>query len=157
MNKKYINIYNTLINLTRDKKLYTGFKNQDTFSDRMVFLLLHFSFFLKAYNKECSKKTLQDVFDYFFKQIEVSIREMGFGDTVINKKMKNYINIFYSMLNEVNEWEEIEVHQKNKILDNYINNVDNSNYITNYFTNYLNYLKKNSFNSFLKGVIKPNF
>ena len=66
MNKKYINIYNTLINLTRDKKLYTGFKNQDTFSDRMVFLLLHFSFFLKAYNKECSKKTLQDVFDYFF-------------------------------------------------------------------------------------------
>ena len=48
-------------------------------------------------------------------------------------------------------------HNYDKILDNYINNVDNSNYITNYFTNYLNYLKKNSFNSFLKGVIKPNF
>ena len=157
MNKKYINIYNTLVSLTRDKKLYIGFESQDTFSDRMVFLLLHFTFFLKAYNKKCSKKTFQEVFDYFFKQIEVSIRELGYGDTAINKKMKNYINIFYSMLNEVNKWEEIETSEKNKILLNYINIDNNITYITNYFTKYLNYLKKNAFNSFLKGVINPNF
>ena len=157
MNKKYINIYNTLVSLTRDKKLYIGFESQDTFSDRMVFLLLHFTFFLKAYNKKCSKKTLQEVFDYFFKQIEVSIRESGYGDTVINKKMKNYINIFYSMLKDVDKWEDIQRSEKNIILNNYINITNNEDYITNYFTNYLNYLKKNSFNSFLKGVIKPNF
>jgi Uncharacterized conserved protein len=157
MNKKYINIYNTLVSLTRDKKLYIGFESQDTFSDRMVFLLLHFTFFLKAYNKKCSKKTLQEVFDYFFKQIEVSIRESGYGDTVINKKMKNYINIFYSMLKDVDKWEDIQRSEKNIILNNYINITNNEDYITNYFTNYLNYLEKNAFNSFLKSVIKPNF
>ena len=41
----YINIYNTLVELTRNKDLYKGFKNQDTFSDRLIFFLLHFAFF----------------------------------------------------------------------------------------------------------------
>ena len=154
MNNKYINIYNNLINLTRNKKLYNGFTSQDTFSDRMVFLLLHFSFFLKAYKKDCSKETLQEVFDYFFKQIDNSIREMGFGDTTINKKMKNYINFFYNMLNDIDKWENLDKQNQEKLLNKFINSSNNINYIAIYFSNYLNYLKNNSFNSLLKGVIK---
>ena len=50
MNDKYINIYNNLVNLTRNKELYKDFKVQDTFSDRLIFFLLHFAFFLKIYN-----------------------------------------------------------------------------------------------------------
>tara|TARA_Y100000590_G_scaffold103_1_gene143 strand:- start:36 stop:509 length:474 start_codon:yes stop_codon:yes gene_type:complete len=157
MNKKYINIYNSLINLTRNKKLYNSFTNQDTFSDRMVFLLLHFSFFLKAYKNDCSKETLQDVFDYFFKQIDNSIREMGYGDTTINKKMKNYINLFYNMLNEVDKWEGLDKSKQEKILNKFIHLSNNTNYIASYFSNYLNYLKNNPFNSLLKGVINPKF
>ena len=49
MTINYINIYNNLITLTRNKELYKGFKVQDTFSDRMIFFLLHFAFFLKIY------------------------------------------------------------------------------------------------------------
>ena len=48
----YINIYNTLVELTRNKDLYKDFKNQDTFSDRLIFFLLHFAFFLKVYKEK---------------------------------------------------------------------------------------------------------
>ena len=47
MNEKYLNIYNNLIKLTRNKDLYKIFKDQDTFSDRLTLFLLHFAFFLK--------------------------------------------------------------------------------------------------------------
>ena len=44
---------------------------------------------------------MQELYDYFFRQLELSIREIGYGDATINKKMKNYINVFHSMLNEI--------------------------------------------------------
>ena len=48
----YLNIYNNLVGLTRNKELYKDFKDQDTFSDRMIFFLLHFAFFLKIYKND---------------------------------------------------------------------------------------------------------
>tara|TARA_B100000767_G_scaffold234920_1_gene227947 strand:- start:366 stop:512 length:147 start_codon:yes stop_codon:yes gene_type:complete len=45
----YINIYNNLVTLTRNKELYNGFKVQDSFSDRLTFLLFHFAFFFKDF------------------------------------------------------------------------------------------------------------
>ena len=61
MNYKYINIYNKLVTLTRNKELYKNFNKQDTFADRLVFLLLHFAFFLKAFKKNNDKNVLQEM------------------------------------------------------------------------------------------------
>jgi len=58
MSKEYLNIYNNLVKLTRNKDLYKGFKNQDTFSDRFIFFLLHFAFFLKVYKENNDKKII---------------------------------------------------------------------------------------------------
>ena len=107
MNSKYINIYNNLVNLTRNKDLYKNFVNQDAFSDRLTVLLLHFAFFLKIYKKDNSKNILQDIYDYIFRQLELSIREIGYGDQSINKKMKDYINIFYAMIDKIDNWEDL--------------------------------------------------
>ena len=38
MNSDNLNIYNNLVKLTRNKKLYQNLKNNDTFSDRLVIL-----------------------------------------------------------------------------------------------------------------------
>ena len=157
MNNKYINIYNSLVNLTRNKTLYEGFIKQDTFSDRMIFFLFHFSFLLKVYKNECSKKTMQDVFDYIFKQLELNIREIGYGDVSVNKNMKNYINLFYNILETAEKWEKLNKNDQQKVFLKYLNLSTNNEKITNYFENYLNYLKNNTFNSLLKGVIKLNF
>ena len=39
MNTEYLNIYNNLIKLTRNKLLYTNLTKEETFSDRIIFLL----------------------------------------------------------------------------------------------------------------------
>ena len=157
MNNKYINFYNNLVNLTRNKNLYKQFTTQDTFSDRLIIFLFHFAFFMNVYKHESSKITLQEVFDYTFKQLELSIREIGYGDASINKKMKDYINIFYSILNKVEKWSKYDKDTQNLIFDDYLNLKKNNPIFSEYFNKYIIYLKKNSFNSMIKGVIKPNF
>ena len=157
MNNKYINFYNNLVQLTRNKILYKDFISQDTFSDRLVIFLFHFAFFLNVFKSNFNKNILQTVFDYVFKQLEISIREIGYGDVSINKKMKNYVNTFYSILNEIERWEDLDIDSQNLIFEDYLNIKKESLILTKYFENYRNYLKKNTLNSLLKGVIKPSF
>ena len=157
MNISYINFYNNLVHLTRNKILYKDFTSQDTFSDRLVIFLFHFAFFLNVFKSNFNKNILQTVFDYVFKQLEISIREIGYGDVSINKKMKNYVNTFYSILNEIERWEDLDIDSQNLIFEDYLNIKKESLILTKYFENYRNYLKKNTLNSLLKGVIKPSF
>ena len=157
MDNKYINFYNNLVHLTRNKILYKDFTSQDTFSDRLVIFLFHFAFFLNVFKSNSNKNILQTVFDYVFKQLEISIREIGYGDVSINKKMKNYINTFYSILKKIDGWDDLDVVSKNLVFEDYLNIKKESLILTKYFENYRNYLKKSTFNSLLKGVIKPNF
>ena len=59
--------------------------------------MLHFAFFLKIYKNDKNTKLLQEIYDFNFRQLELSIREIGYGDQSINKKMKDYINLFHSI------------------------------------------------------------
>ena len=97
------------------------------------------------------------MFDFIFKQLELSIREIGYGDASINKKMKNYINIFYSILNKIEKWDNLNKNSQNDIFEEYLSFKSKTLLLPEYFENYRDYLKKNTFNSLLKGVIKPNF
>ena len=157
MNKDFTNFYNNLVHLTRNKILYKDLIGQDTFSDRLVVFLFHFAFFLNVFKSNSNKNILQTVFDYVFKQLEISIREIGYGDASINKKMKNYVNTFYSILNRIEKWEDLDIKSKNLIFHDFMNIKKESLILPEYFENYRNYLKKNTFNFLLKGVIKPNF
>ena len=80
MSENYINIYNNLVNFSRNKKLFTEFTKEDTFSDRLIIFLLHFAFFLKIYKNNENQDKMQNIYDYIFKQIELNIREIGYGD-----------------------------------------------------------------------------
>jgi cytochrome b pre-mRNA-processing protein 3 len=153
MNYKYINIYNTLINLTRNKELYKNFTKQDIFSDRLLFFLLHFAFFLKVFKKDNHKKILQDIYDYVFRQLELSIREIGYGDQTINKKMKNYINLFYSILDKIDNWEELSDIDKSIILSNFLDKEADIVFLANYLEKFRLKLTNNTLNFYIKGVI----
>ncbi len=153
MNDKYINIYNNLVNLTRNKELYKNFNSQDTFSDRLLFFLLHFAFFLKIF-KNNDKNILQDIYDYIFKQLELSIREIGYGDVTINKKMKDYINLFHTIINKIENWNSINNNQKSNVITSLLNIPNNDDLIV-YFDQYSVELKNNTLNFYIKSVIKP--
>ncbi len=157
MDNKYINIYNNLVNLTRNKSLYENFSNQDTFSDRLIFFLFHFGFFLMVFKKNTEKEILQEIYDYNFKQLELSIREMGYGDVAINKKMKTYLNIFHAILDKIDNWENLSDFEKSKILSNFFNINEVKSNLIDYFNKYLLNLSNNTLNYYIKGVIKHKF
>ena len=149
---EYINVYNNLIKLTRNKDLYLNLSEAETFSDRTVFLLLHLSFFIKIYKDSNSKNTIQEIHDFVFKQFEISIREIGYGDVSINKNMKKYVNLFYDILSKIDTWENYKANQKSEILNTYINNPKNISFFTNYFDNLSIFYKNNALNHFTKDI-----
>ena len=157
MNNKYINIYNNLVNLTRNKELYKNFFKQDTFSDRLIFFLFHFAFFLKVFKKNNKKKILQEIYDQIFKYLELSVREMGYGDVTINKKMKTYLNTFHSILDKINDWEIASDSDKNKVLSDFLNIDRETSNLIDYFDNYIINLSNNTLNFYIKGVVKDKF
>ena len=152
MNTKYINIYNKLINLTTNKNLYKGFTKQDTFSDRLIFFLLHFAFFLKIYKNDNNSKLLQEIYDFNFRQLELSIREIGYGDQSINKKMKDYINLFHSIVSEIHFWDNYLKKDKKIKISKFIENIDNIDYLIDYFDDFKEDLSKKNLNYYLKSV-----
>ena len=152
MKDKYIYIYNNLIQLTRNKELYKDFKDQDVFSDRLIYFLIHFAFFFKNFKNNENKETLQEIYDFTFRQLELSIREIGYGDQSINKKMKDYLNLFHNIIDKIHFWDDLTDSEKINILKNYVLNSNNGPLLLNYFENYLKTLKKNTLNSYIKSV-----
>ena len=155
MNDIYLKIYNNLVNLTTNKKLYINLTKQDTFSDRLSLFLLHFAFLQKNLKSTENKKTLQELYDFIFRQIELSIREIGYGDQSINKRMKDYINLFHSIVSEIHFWDETDLAEKEKLISKFLNNFDNFNELAHYFVKFNENLAKKTLNSFIKSVSKP--
>ena len=153
MDQKYIHIYNNLINYTRNKDLYKNLSREDSFSDRLTLFLLHFSFFLKNYKNDENKKTLQEIYDYNFRQLELSIREIGYGDQSINKKMKDYINLFHSMVSEIHFWNKLSKSEKLKKISFFLGDFKNNEELLDYFNDFDENLSKKTLNSYLKSVI----
>ena len=119
--------------------------------------MFHFAFFIKQYKNNDNKAEFQQIHDFFFKQLELSIREIGYGDVTINKKMKEYVNTFFFIIDKVDIWNDISESKKMIFLSNLLNIRDNSSFFIEYFKKYVNYLENNTFIYFTKDVIKHNF
>ena len=155
MKENYLYVYNNLINYTRNKDLYKSLNREDKFSDRLTFFLLHFSFFLKNFKNEENKKILQEIYDFNFRQLELSIREIGYGDQSINKKMKDYINLFHSMVSEIHFWDKLTPDEKRKKFLVFLTDFENIDDLLSYFDDFNLNLSKKTLNSYLKSVSNP--
>ena len=157
MKNNFLNIYNNLIKLTRNKSLFEKLNIQDSFYDRMIVFFIHFAFFLKVYKKEDNKQYLQKLYDFVFNQIDISLQEAGHGDTTINKKMKNYVSIFHSIIKKVDYWESLKNEEKTNFFSTFFEHSIESSYFVEYFEKYRNFLTNNTLNHFTKGVISHKF
>ena len=150
-------LYNKIVFLTRENFFYKDFKLSDSFSNRIYLIFFHLCFILIALkNKESDKNYQQAIFDFFFRQIELNCRELGYGDITINKKMKALIKLFYEILIQCNNWKYLQIDNKNNLLLNFFSNkYDNkilTNKLVNYFDKFAFFIEYISLNSITKGV-----
>ena len=95
-------LYNNILLLSRNKLFYTKYDLIDTFQNRIHLIFMHISFIfikIKKNNKnQIYKIFCQKIYDLIFNKIELNMREIGFGDTTINKNMKFLVKTFYNIL-----------------------------------------------------------
>ena len=60
-------------------------------------MFIHFSIMMIV-SKKKGKKFEQESYDNFFHNIENNLRELGFGDVSVNKKMKDFNKLLYDIL-----------------------------------------------------------
>tara|TARA_B100001029_G_C15051161_1_gene450814 strand:- start:1691 stop:2236 length:546 start_codon:yes stop_codon:yes gene_type:complete len=94
-------IYQNIIQRSRLKFFYLDKQIEDTFESRFDLIIFHsfiiFQFFRENKIKDESSLS-QNLFDFMFKDFENNLREMGFGDVAVNKKMKVFISAFYGRI-----------------------------------------------------------
>ena len=90
-------MYNKLLLLSRNIFFYKDIKLPDTFETRIYLMFIHFSIILIIF-KEKKQKYDQKSYDMLFHNIENNLRELGFGDVSVNKKMKDFNKILYDIL-----------------------------------------------------------
>ena len=69
--------------------------------------------------------------------------------------MKDYINLFHSMVSEIHFWENLSRDEKLKKISIFLYDFENIEYLLEYFENFNDNLSKKTLNSYLKSVIKP--
>ena len=119
----------------------------------LSYFFFHLGFLLKIYKNTEDKDNLQKFFDYCVRQIELSVREIGYGDATINKKMKEYVNLLFSIIDKINNWEDLNDVKKREILNIYIDEILDSEKFIDYFEKYSKFLSKNTFNNLSKDII----
>jgi len=97
-NRHNNNLYNKLVELSRNIYFYKKLSLQDNFETRVILIFLHFSIILININERKTIKFPQKIFDNIFLNIEYHLREVGHGDVSVNKKMKILNKIFYDIL-----------------------------------------------------------
>ena len=159
-------LYNNILLLSRNKIFYTKLNLTDTFQNRIYLIFIHISFlFIKI--KESNKNQIykvfyQKMFDLIFDKIEQNMREIGYGDVIVNKNMKFLVKTFYNILLNCESYNKKSTNLKNLFLTKYLeqkttkNNYNNDDLIE-YFNKYYSFCLDLSSDSVLKGDFNFNY
>lgn len=88
--------------MSRNIFFYRDLSLKDTFETRIFLMFIHYSIILMIY-KEKKYKIDQVNYNNLFFNIENNLRELGFGDISVNKKMKVLNKYFYDILLKLND------------------------------------------------------
>tara|TARA_Y100000590_G_scaffold393700_1_gene472195 strand:- start:53 stop:577 length:525 start_codon:yes stop_codon:yes gene_type:complete len=159
-NTKETVLYNKILSLSRNKLFYTKFDLNDTFENRIHLIFLHISFLLikikSSKQNEIHIKFNQRLFDLIFNQIELNMREIGYGDVLVNKNMKFLVKNFYNILLNCEKYNEKTNESKKEFFFKYLkeNNVKKhsiNDLLIEYFNKYEAFCFDLSLDSVLSG------
>ena len=152
-----LDLYNTLLQLSRNLYFYSKINLKDTFETRIYLMFVHFSIILiifKIKKIEFSQKS----YDNLFYAIENNLRELGFGDVAVNKKMKDLNKIFYDILLKINNSKTNIKLNENLIIKYFPDSNDlNSNkykLFNDYFINFYHFCFEISPETMIKDALK---
>tara|TARA_Y100001935_G_C17207476_1_gene458322 strand:+ start:432 stop:998 length:567 start_codon:yes stop_codon:yes gene_type:complete len=136
-------IYQNIIERSRSKFFYLNMDIEDSFESRFDIIILH-SFIIFYFLKNLSeneKKLSQFLFDFMFEDFDNNLREMGFGDIAVNKKMKVFITAFYGRISNYSKGvDQLKNNFDDKLLTQAILNNIYKGKVSN--TGFLNFFKK---------------
>ena len=143
INKHERDLYNTLLSLSRNIFFYTKIKLKDTFDTRIFLMFIHFSIMMIVFKKK-GKKFNQDSYDSLFHNIENNLREAGFGDVSVNKKMKDFNKQLYDILLKIENKKNNSFKLNKELVIKYFNELDEPNKdkfieFDDYFKNFYNF------------------
>jgi cytochrome b pre-mRNA-processing protein 3 len=165
-NKQELLLYNKILELSRNKLLYTKIGIKDTFQNRIHLIFIHVCFLFIKTKHENSKKIYkefyQKTFDLIFNKIEVDMREIGFGDTTVNKNMKHLIKNFYNILIKCENYKNKDFKKKHIFFSEYLviendNKTHNYQGLINYFDKFYMFCLDLSSDNVLKGDLNFNY
>ena len=93
-------IYQNIVKISRSKFFYIHLDIEDNFDARFDLIIFHsfMIFYFYTIKSDKNSNIAQNLFDHMFNDFENNLREMGFGDIAVNKKMKLFIRAFYGRL-----------------------------------------------------------
>ena len=147
-------IYQNIVEISRSKFFYLDLKLKDDFETRFDLIIFH-AFMIFFYYKNLKSKTStisQDLFDLMFADFENNLREMGFGDIAVNKKMKVFITAFYGRIAQYSKGIETYINNGDKSLiqQTILNNIYKGNDVSlSYIDYFIDYMSDN-INNFIK-------
>ena len=149
-------LYNKLVNLSRDKYFYTKLTFEDTFETRIYLIYFFLSIILIINKKKKYKSFSQNSFDGIFKNTEYHLRELGYGDVAVNKKMKLLTKIFYDILLKINTSKYDNFNINKDILVKYFPTINDKNIdlFKIYLIKFHNYCYELNEKSIIEGKIK---
>ena len=150
-------LYIKLVDLSRNIFFYKEISLKDDFETRINLVFVHFSLMLIVFKKN-KNKFPQKIFDNIFMNIEYHIRELGYGDVTVNKKMKTLTRIFYDILLKINRSKSEQFVTNNEILKTYFDLTGTNSSVlidklSNYFDNFYNFCFELKTDNMLKGQI----
>ena len=114
------NLYNKILLDARNPEIFSRFI-EDSLNNKIIIFL---TFLSKIFNKmDENDKNYQILFDYIFHRIETDLRELGYGDMSVNKKMKVIVTKFYSILLDFKNFDNKDKLNKVEILVKYFKNI----------------------------------
>ena len=150
-------IYSTLLKLSRNLYFYKNICLKDSYETRIYLMFIHFAIILISFKKK-KVKFPQKIYDNLFFSIENNMRELGFGDVAVNKKMKDMNKIFYDILLKFNNSKEFFSLNKILILRyfNELNDAKRDKYelFDRYFINFYHFCFELSSKNMIKEVLK---
>jgi len=146
-----------LVELSRNKFFYKEIGLDDDFETRILLIFFHLSSILKISKKDGNRKKTQEIFDNIFLNIEYHIRELGFGDVAVNKKMKDMNKIFYDILVKFEEQKD-QANLLKKYFSSKIKKEDqNIQVLADYFLKFDNFCFDLDNDNMLNGSINFNY